>query len=159
MFENNFNHYFPELLIVGEEDMSKVVNTDGFENYMSIIDNLDPQDFLNNLKFFDNFDEIDFKRLKLYMDPIDSTKNFIKKDFAPVTTLIGFTLDNQPFFGLIHYPYNEEKSGLTETYFNLPSKGVFCLRNSSEISKVEYSPKTDNISFITSSSKVNEKRK
>ena len=80
MFENNFNHYFPELLIVGEEDMSKVVNTDGFENYMSIIDNLDPQDFLNNLKFFDNFDEIDFKRLKLYMDPIDSTKNFIKKD-------------------------------------------------------------------------------
>ena len=104
---------------------------------------------------FENFEEIDLTLLKLFMDPIDSTREFIKKSFSPVTTLLGFTLDNKPFFGFIHFPYIEEKSGLTETFFNFPKKGVFCLRNNSEITKVNVSPNSDEISFIVSSSRSN----
>lgn len=48
--------------------------------------------------------EIDPQNLSIYIDPIDSTNEFIKKNFKPATTLVGITKDTIPIVGFIYFP-------------------------------------------------------
>ncbi len=155
IFENNFKNNYSSLHIVGEEDTSKECNIKGYDSYLSILEKHEIPVCLEKENLLENLGEVDLSKVKLFMDPIDSTKEFIKKNFNPVTTLVGFTLDNKPMFGFIHFPYLEDNNQCSETYFNIPKKGVFCLRNNSELVKLNPFTNSDNKTIYLSSSRLN----
>jgi 3'-phosphoadenosine 5'-phosphosulfate (PAPS) 3'-phosphatase len=149
MFENNLNRYFPGLKIIGEEDtstnlitQSKYYTTDEVE-----LDLLKENEIENQLE-----DE-----LCVFIDPIDSTEQFIKKNFIPVTSLVGITKNSKPYIGFIHYPFYEGKENNSITFFNLPSKGIFSHNSfTNEIKSVSTKKRDLNEwVFISSSTRTN----
>jgi len=117
MIEINLNKYFPGLKIFGEEDLSQNLIPESFYYRTDDI----------NLDMIDNVETVEIlqEELVLFVDPIDSTVNFIKKNFSPVTSLVGITRNSKPFIGFVHYPLYEGRLNNSLTFFNIPSKGIF----------------------------------
>lgn len=160
MFENYMEKYFPTITIVGEEDTSNnlIKESEYFliENEKEInFDLVTENDLPENLR------EIKDEELSIYIDPIDSTEQFIKRNFSPVTSLLGITRNEEPFVGFIYFPYYEGKSDNSLVYFNLPTKGIFCYNTQKgEISKVKTIIKDEkDWTFVSSRSRTNESMK
>lgn len=155
MFENYMTKYFPEIKIVGEEDTSS--NLIEKSEYFIVDEEVD----FNKVKESDIPDSIlaiDPKELCLYIDPIDSTDQFIKKNFGPVTSLIGITLNGNAFIGFIHYPLYEGKDQAV-TYLNIPSKGVFMYDYDKEDMSTASINKDEGWPFISSGTRTTEEMK
>ena len=133
LIENIISKYFPYIKIIGEEDTSINIGIDEKNNnFLSQISNIDI-----NKNYFSN--EYNYKislkdKITLFMDPIDATNQLIKKNFDPVTILIGICINDKPKIGIIHY-LSELESHKKITYFNYPEKGVFTFYKN-EINKV-----------------------
>ncbi len=154
MFENYLFKYFPKMKFVGEEDTSKEV--------------------VKESKYYEIDTEINFNLIKdsaidgevteefcIYMDPIDSTEQFIKKNYIPVTCLVGITKNSKPYVGFIHFPYYKGEENNSLTFFNLPSHGIFCYNtNTDEIIKMPCENReVEEFTFVTSRTRTTQKMK
>jgi len=153
MFENNIYKYFPGLRIVGEEDTSTNLIPDS-QYYTT--DEVD-FDILKETELISGLEDVLVDDLCLFIDPIDSTEQFIKRNYLPVTSLVGITKDSKPFIGFIHYPLYEGKENNSLTFFNIPNKGIFSHNIfTDEIKQVNFSKKDVNEwIFVTSSTNTN----
>jgi 3'-phosphoadenosine 5'-phosphosulfate (PAPS) 3'-phosphatase len=149
MMENHLNQYFSSLKIIGEEDTTKHHDVDA--NYLKLDNNID-FDKINENQVDSQYQSLDPSDLCMFVDPIDSTSSFIKKNYDPVTCLIGITYKNSPLFGFIHFP--KAKTGESFTYFNCPNKGVYIYNiEKDEITNVEHSL-NDKWLFISSNTRT-----
>ena len=160
MFENYMAKFFPQIQIVGEEDTSN--NLIKESEYFIIEDEKDINfDLIKESDLPDEIKNLDPEDLCTFIDPIDSTKSFIKRKFEPVTSLVGLTLKGEAFIGFMHFPYYLDKENNSLCYFNIPSKGVFCYdTNTKEIKSV--SAKKRDLKewiFISSSTRTNDQMK
>lgn len=135
IYEDFFKRHFPDILFVGEEDSSFVFDpaflTDKYFNF-----ELSDVPSLTN-SVFDSETKYNLNELALYIDAIDSTKNFIRKNFTPVTNMIGFVKDNSPIVGFLNY-FSFDNKGDKLCYFNIPGKGVYSINmQTEEITKIE----------------------
>jgi 3'-phosphoadenosine 5'-phosphosulfate (PAPS) 3'-phosphatase len=151
MLEINVNNYFPGLKIVGEEDTSSNIIPES--KYYTI------EDVDLNIIDENQVEDSQQDELCLFIDPIDSTDSFIKKNFIPVTCLVGITKNSKPFIGFVHYPLYEGKENNSLTFFNIPSKGIFSYNTfTNEIKTVITNQKDlSEWMFVSSSSKTNSK--
>lgn len=156
MFENHLQKYFPKIKIIGEEDTTKEIVKES--DYFTINEN--EIDFnliktnLMPLEFQPNLDD-----LVLFIDPIDSTSSLIKKKLTPCTVMIGLCINQDPFLGLLHYPFYEGKNDKTLTYFNIPSKGIFSYDCDTDIIEEVKISKRENkeVLFIASRERTSQK--
>jgi 3'-phosphoadenosine 5'-phosphosulfate (PAPS) 3'-phosphatase len=171
MFENYMSNYFPAVKIMGEEDTSveivkeseyfKVENENEI-NFELISESTISTEFdlskVANTTDINSISSSDQNELSVFIDPIDSTDQFIKKNFGPVTVLVGFCLNSQPYLGFIHYPCNEG-SNKSLTYFNIPGKGVYTYNSQkNELAQAEIKKEdSDDWTFISSGSKTTDK--
>lgn len=153
MIENYFTTYFPGLKIIGEEDTSKPILTES--EYFSVPEKDEIAfDLIKETSVPNNIFNVE--DLVLYTDPIDSTEQFIKKNFQPVTCLLGICLKSKPLAGFIHFPEFEGKEDPT-TIFNIPGSGLFAFKfNQNEIQPLK-PERRDNWTFISSMSRTNTK--
>jgi 3'-phosphoadenosine 5'-phosphosulfate (PAPS) 3'-phosphatase len=112
------NDNFPNIKIIGEEDMNNEIIKDNDYLKVTKVDNYIDEDLFIQI-------DLNSNDLCMFIDPIDATQHFIKRDYKPVTSLIGITLNNNAFVGFVHYPFYEGDRDKSYTYFNIPSKGVF----------------------------------
>jgi 3'-phosphoadenosine 5'-phosphosulfate (PAPS) 3'-phosphatase len=146
------NQHFPEVKIIGEEDMSKTIDYD-----VKYITNTDKFEFmLDETDIPEEVREIKTEDLCLYVDPIDSTEQFIKRNYAPVTSLIGIALKGDAYIGMIHFPFYKGEKANSLVFFNIPMRGIFTFNtDTNEIKKVEYKAQNDELVFVSSASKRN----
>ena len=75
-----------------------------------VVDNDDDDDDDDNADATDNEVEVhvDPSRVSVYIDPLDGTSAYAKKQFEFVTILAGVMLDNIPIFGIIVKPFGHD---------------------------------------------------
>lgn len=154
MIENHMEKNFDGIKFIGEEDTSIEFVKPHESEYLKITD-IKTEIFKDSDVGECNLD-INIDELCIYCDPIDSTSNFIKGKYAPVTCLIGISRKNKPFCGLIHYPYyNGERD--PRTYFNIPGKGVYELRVDKDGPKYEQIKfeRKKNMNFVITATREN----
>lgn len=132
ILQNNLKKHYKNVLFIGEENVD--INIDKVFEFNKnieysfltsiadekIIVDLFNQDIVKNSEF----DYLE-QELCIYCDPIDSTSSLIKKDYSPVTSLIGITVKGKPILGFIHYFAYEGK--LPKTFLNIPNKGIYSI--------------------------------
>jgi 3'-phosphoadenosine 5'-phosphosulfate (PAPS) 3'-phosphatase len=123
VFENYMNTYFKNIQIIGEEDTSvEIVKESRY--FTNLNDENILEDVVGKNDIPEEFETLNLDELKIFIDPIDATGQFIKRNFEPVTCLIGVTCKGEPLLGFIHFPFYLGKS--PATFFNIPTKGVYC---------------------------------
>lgn len=151
LFQNYTFKHFKDLKFIGEENTDDDFIKD--DEFLEVRDDID-YTFFKEDAIPEEYREIDYEDLCVYIDPIDSTSNFIKKNFDPVTCLIGLTYKKKPLMGIIHFPIENSES--SSTYFNIPTRGIFKFNNfTNEITKVEIE-KHDKIGFTSSSTRTHD---
>lgn len=154
MFENNLEKYFPEIRIIGEEDTSS--NTIKDSEYFAVDseEQIDFDLFKSDL-FSPEADNIKLEDIVFYIDPIDSTSSFIKKNYTPSTVMIGLTIKEEPYLGILHYFCWEGKNDKTKTIFNLPGKGIFEMNlDTNEMCQMNFIKKNKELTIVTSKSRT-----
>lgn len=158
MFENYCEKYFPSMRIIGEEDTST-----GFikESDYYILESEIDLNLIKESEIPESIQELDSEDLCLYIDPIDSTEQFIKRNFGPVTSLAGITKKTQAFIGFVYFPYYMGQENNSLVFFNIPSKGIFSFNTeTNELKSVSYTKNPeDKWIFISSGSRTNETMK
>ena len=162
LLNNIIQKYYPykNFILIGEESITE-------ENDKNIMDlnNKDKTEFLSSIdkislngdfkipRDFNKTIDISNSEISIFCDPIDGTNSLIKKNFSPVTSLLGVCINNKPYIGFIHYVFSNDN----KTYFNFPSHGIF------EFSPIEHmfvklaiQSKNDKFSFVISSTRATE---
>ena len=160
LLTNIIQKYYPNFKIIGEESLNEEndkniidLNNKEKNKLLSSIDKISLKGDFKVPKDFDKSIDITNSEITIFVDPIDGTKSLIKKNYNPVTSLLGLCVNNQPYIGFIHFVFSNEN----KTYFNFPSHGIF------EFSPVEHmfvklsiKTKDDKFSFIISSTRKTE---
>lgn len=145
--------YFPGLALVGEEDMKLDIKYD--ENKYKFLTEITEVD-LNIIKadqFIQN--EYEFKEITLFIDPIDATFDFIKKNYEVVTSLVGVVYKDSPLAGLVHYPFYEgEVNNKSISFFNIPGNGIYEYHTYSDEMQKHEVMRSSKFQFSCSVSKV-----
>ena len=127
--EENLKHYFPGLLVMGEEEKAS------YDKYESAVkpgdlskDTISEEflqkkfeerkEFLKTLREGAYKDESDFniegfKTFKkgdaiVWVDPLDGTTDFVNDNLTAVTVLIGLSVNNTSRLGVVHNPFSDE---------------------------------------------------
>jgi 3'-phosphoadenosine 5'-phosphosulfate (PAPS) 3'-phosphatase len=149
LFENYMEKYFDGINLVGEENTkvevvqdSKFLIPEEGVNLNLIPESSIPPEFL----------EIEKSKLCVLIDPIDSTSQFIAGNYGPVTSMVGLTLNQEAFCGMLHFPLYKGETPMT--MFNIPTKGVFIYNYTKE--QIEEVPKfiRDGWAFVSSGSRT-----
>ena len=162
MFENNLEKFYPEIKIIGEEDTTKDTIKES-EYYKVDSENEINFNFLNTIfKENEKTKNFSMEDLAFFIDPIDSTSNFIKKKYAPVTVMIGLTKNEIPFFGILHYFSWEGNNEISKTIFNYPGEGVYEInldakKGNEEIKKMEFKKQENLVNIVTSRTRTVDK--
>jgi len=149
--EQYVEKYFPGLIFVGEEDTSYIIEYGDKYKFLTDLDEIDL-----NLIPEETFDqnEYEFDQIKLFIDPIDATLEFIKKNYAVVTCLVGIVYKEEPICGFIHYPI---QSGAVDensvTYFNILNKGIYEYHTYTNKMEKITTPKKEHFAFCCSKAK------
>jgi 3'-phosphoadenosine 5'-phosphosulfate (PAPS) 3'-phosphatase len=159
MFENNLEKYYPEIITIGEEDTKNDTIKES-EFYKVDPENEINFNFLNkNFKENEKTKNFCMEDLAFFIDPIDSTSNFIKKKYAPVTVMIGLTQKEIPFFGILHYFCWEDNLQISKTIFNFPGEGIFEVNLDNddldiEIKKMEFKKQENILNIVASKTRT-----
>jgi len=134
LYTLGLNQYFPGIKIIGEENPSEALKMEINESEIlkrvnSAIPAIESHKFENP-----NFNEtwqqkIDIKKLGIWVDPLDGTKDYTVGDVQFVTSLIGITIDFVPRYGVIHRPFLEENHEKSATFFGGQNLGVNMLHD------------------------------
>jgi 3'(2'), 5'-bisphosphate nucleotidase len=114
VIEGSLHHHFPQLRIIGEED-------------------IDPSDFLvieaanrgllNGKETPTNFERnVPIEDVTVYIDPLDATAEFVLGNKQSTATLVGIALKSVAYGGVIHQPF-EGTSGTGRTLWALSGFG------------------------------------
>eukprot|EP00792_Barthelona_sp_PAP020_P010949 TRINITY_DN4704_c0_g1_i1.p1 TRINITY_DN4704_c0_g1~~TRINITY_DN4704_c0_g1_i1.p1 ORF type:complete len:307 (-),score=94.68 TRINITY_DN4704_c0_g1_i1:104-991(-) len=113
MIKSTFMKYFPDIFVVGEEnetfDSKSVLNIDFNFNFLKSLD----------------FPEFDQKKLVMFIDPLDGTREYVEHHIEKVSTLVGFTYENRPVAGIIHSPFAAFDDKLGKTIWCCKGVGIF----------------------------------
>jgi len=121
--EQYVDKYFNGLTFVGEEDTTKIIEYGDKYKFLTEIDDINLNLIPENL--FER-NEYEFSEIKLFINPIDATFDFIKKNYSVVTCLVGIVYKDQPLVGLVHYPFYEgELNDKSISFFNIPGNGIY----------------------------------
>ena len=135
------NNFFPNLSIIGEEGCGRSDCPDWNDEVKQRVSVRAEQ-----LTIISDDRHYDMSALTLWIDPIDGTRDFVKKNFMCVTTLIGISFNDEPIAGVIYRPFfNEGVLGSKET-------GVWRVTNDS-IQRVVVNSTAGNIKVLTSASR------
>ena len=74
-------------------------------------------------KFTHSDEKYELKRVKIFVDPLDGTKEYTKGVFEAVTILIGICVDGKPVAGVVNYPFNNS------VYWGINGVGTFKILN------------------------------
>lgn len=150
MLQNYLNKYFSNIKVVGEEDMSNEIIKDS--EFFNVDDKIDFSR-IKESEIPELISNIDASDLCLFIDPVDSTDQFIKRNFGPVTSLLGVALKDEAFIGFINYPFYQGNNQ-SLTFFNIPTRGLFVY----DALKDEISPavslRSEGFPFLTSGSRT-----
>ena len=139
MIVSTIYKYFPGVKVIGEEGVEpKPEAALSSINFAAISEEIVPA----------SLQMIPSEKLTIWVDPLDGTLSFVKKDLIGVTCLIGVALDNNPIFGVIHHTYAENMP----TYYGGPEIPLRCTLDprSSPGEPVNLSSPPDNRSCVTS---------
>lgn len=150
--EQYVDKYFNGLTFVGEEDTTYIIEYGDKYNFLTTIDDIN-LDLIPEDTFVQN--EYYMSDIKLFIDPIDATMDFIKKNYSVVTNLVGITYKDEPLVGLVHYPfYTGEFNDVSISFFNVPTKGVFQYHTYQEKMEKYDIVRNQKVKFSHSQSKV-----
>ena len=154
MFELHLEKYYPNIKIIGEEDTTndliKESELYSIDPLKDINLNLLPEELFGKETANLNVDDLVF-----YIDPIDSTSSFIKKNYKPATVMIGLTLRGEPLMGILHYFFWEGNNNSTKTVFNIPKKGVFEFNLDNDImNQFNFKKNENELVIVTSKSRT-----
>ena len=94
---------FPGLKIVAEEGGAALTSTDWDDVRKKVIDKINAEsDSPSQL--------IETSRLTVWVDPLDGTSDFVKRQFDCVTVLIGISCDAVPVAGVIVRPFHDSQA-------------------------------------------------
>ena len=103
LIEGSMRKWFPSVTFVGEEEIHASTK-DAFP--------ASPEELASSVCDEDRKaihaiygETVDSKRLCLYVDPLDATKEFVDGDKRAVMVLIGIVLDGKPIAGVLHQPF------------------------------------------------------
>ena len=85
--------YFPTINIIGEEDTIEQISTENIPEY-------EYKDFPIEDK------ELELSEITIYVDPLDGTSCFVKKEYEYVCVLVGALYKGKPFVGVISKPFH-----------------------------------------------------
>lgn len=158
MFENYLSKYYSQIQIIGEEDTSTELIKES--EYYDVNDEVN-FNAVNENDIPEEIREVNTDDIALFIDPIDSTEQFIKRNFGPVTSLVGLTLNSKAFIGFIYFPYYKGEENNSLVFFNIPTKGVFSYNTQTEeIQSVKITKnEEDKWIFISSGTRTNERMK
>jgi 3'(2'), 5'-bisphosphate nucleotidase len=150
---------YKNFTLIGEETISeeydKIIvdlNNKDKSEFLSSVDKISPEN-LKVPKDFEKSIDITNSEITIFIDPIDGTKSLIKKNYYPVTTLIGLCLNNKPYLGFIHFVFSNEN----KTYFNFPGKGIFeYLPSENKFTNIPIKTDDNKFDFIISSTRATE---
>ncbi len=150
IMEQYIEKYFPGLTFIGEEDTTYILEYGDKYKFLTEIVDLNLE--VIPASFFEK-NEYEFSEIKLFIDPIDATMEFIKKNFAVVTCLVGIVYKDEALAGLVHYPYYEVNDE-SLSFFNAPGKGIYEYHTyTEELKKLDFKT-NDKVIFSCSKSKT-----
>lgn len=154
MFENHLEKYYPHIKIVGEEDTKIDVIK---ESELYLIDDLKDinMNLLSQELFPEGINNINVDDLVFFIDPIDSTSSFIRKNYKPSTVMIGLTLKEKPLIGILHYFFWEGNNNCTKTIFNIPNRGIFEYNlDDDSMAELKFNKNENEVVILTSKSRT-----
>lgn len=96
IIEGSLLHYFPSVMLVGEEDIP--------EQDYKVVDI--SKDLLREYQLPDGFSvQVPAKDIVIYVDPLDGTKDYVLGDVFCAMTLIGISVGGKPLGGVINSPF------------------------------------------------------
>ena len=164
IFENYLGKFYPQIKIIGEEDTSTNVIKES--EFFQLDENAEEKANEIKRKFFfegneGKINQVPWEEVVFYIDPIDSTNNYMKKSYAPVTVMLGMSWKGEPFFGILHYFAFDGNLENSKTVFNIPGEGVYeCnlnLEGDEGIKKMDFLKRKGEINILTSKSRTEEK--
>ena len=157
IFVKTMNKAYPEVDIIGEEDLNNETSRPILLNGKLIIEeysrnhelqkrlednlytiikesknsNISKEEEVFRQKEHKNFEKLINKRkVKILLDPLDATHSFINKQYHESTILAGVLVNNNPYIGSVtspFYQFDKENTGVV-SYFNIPIYGLFALK-------------------------------
>ena len=71
-----------------------------------------------------NSPKIALSDLRIFVDPLDATREFVGGNPEFVTIMVGITIQNRAKFGVIHEPFRNVNGILGKTYFGGSELGI-----------------------------------
>lgn len=105
---NNLKNKFKNINIIGEEnDENNDINKYLINLKNNVLNNLE----INELKNIN----LNKKKITVFVDPLDGTKEFTEGITSAVTILLGVSYRGKPIFGIIHQPWYQ--NNIQQCYF------------------------------------------
>lgn len=142
MIVSTLAHYFPNLTVIGEENMQPSPEHQIELHINSIPHNLLPE----------SLHYLPIDKLVVWVDPLDGTKSYTLGDYKYVTTLIGVAYESHPIFGVIHPVFAEN----SPVYWGGPGIGVYRTNDPGQIGELYDLPQATDYSFTTTRSHYTE---
>eukprot|EP01116_Phalansterium_solitarium_P024551 TRINITY_DN9020_c0_g1_i1.p1 TRINITY_DN9020_c0_g1~~TRINITY_DN9020_c0_g1_i1.p1 ORF type:complete len:312 (+),score=76.10 TRINITY_DN9020_c0_g1_i1:144-1079(+) len=111
--------YRSNLVYVGEEDASLSNASDPPTT------DLQPDDSLVDCSLVpEEYQSVPLAELCVFIDPLDGTREFVRGNWASVTTLIGIAVRGLPVAGVIGQPFGPLGNGEARTVYGMPGVGL-----------------------------------
>lgn len=139
---STLSYYFPDLCVIGEENMQASP-----EHRLELPTSSIPLDLLP-----ESLHHLPADKLVVWVDPLDGTKSYTLGDYKYVTTLIGVAYESQPIFGVIHQVFAENHP----VYWGGPGIGVYRTNDPGQVGELYDSPQATDYSFTITRSHYTE---
>ncbi|XP_065919220.1 3'(2'),5'-bisphosphate nucleotidase 1-like isoform X3 [Dysidea avara] len=112
---------FPNITIIGEEDISSQVTDESdavvvTEETNEVLQMTCPQ----------KYEKIEERQIVVWVDPLDGTKEFTEGFVTHVTVLIGISIEGEAVAGIIHQPFCDDPAqGSGRTIWGMVGLGVY----------------------------------
>ena len=153
--ETNLNHFYPALVLQGEEEKHHIDKHESEVQPHWVDDKLINQDFLNKWHqerkpFLESmakvypgeitmpdtpFEKFNTRDAVVWIDPLDGTSDYIKGNLPAVSVLIGLSLNGTSRIGIVHQPFSDEDQTKGKTLFGSIEHGTFQLEFDTKMTK------------------------
>jgi len=101
--------------------------------------------------------QLELSKLKIWIDPLDGTKEYTLGYVQYVTSLLGIAVDNNSQYGVIHKPFGGHDKEKQETYLGGKGLGVMKYEDSKVINLPPFTDKgVDDVTLLVTRSHYNE---
>jgi 3'-phosphoadenosine 5'-phosphosulfate (PAPS) 3'-phosphatase len=111
VINSTLSHFWPNLLLLGEENIETSPEHTRTDLSMSIL----PPDYIP-----EDVRTLRVQDLVVWIDPLDGTFHYVHGNYIAVTSLIGVAYQGNPIFGALSHPFAES----APTYFGGPGMPI-----------------------------------